>query len=505
MRGGWRRFKDDERGVVIVQLALMAVLVMLMAAFAVDLGWFFLNANRIQRSADASALGGVVYMPDQQVIGVDRAERVAAANGYVDGVDGAILTIVPQPDGKANQLEVTISDEVPTFFLRVLGQSSQTISRTGRAEYLRPLQMGSPEGQFGNDGDDGIDCSPAAANPDPCFWANIHGTFTNTGMGDAFSSYCEYGSGWGATNNSGCAESGDHREGRGYLYSVGHTGGAFSVQVQNINFERGGGDGVRAGDNYSWCPGICDEGPTTRVRVYRPDPTPLSLEPTGLVCDQTYDAIDAPADQTAYPWMNVCTIGAPEPGAYTVEVKIVDDTNTILDDAGLNRYSIRATGGAALSALGDMAIFNNLTGVPTSFFLAKVEQAYAGRTLVVELYDPGDAQAGLSNEIFLVDPGSDSLAGAWTGGCRISIRRNGQAAFGTAVTTPAGTQCSIDATRPANDYDGDWLRVEVDLPESYTCTDCWWKIRYEYNGSASDTTTWRAFISGSPVRLVLGG
>jgi hypothetical protein len=223
------------------------------------------------------------------------------------------------------------------------------------------------------------------------------------------------------------------------------------------------------------------------------------------VCDQTYDAIDAPADQTAYPWMNVCTIGAPEPGAYTVEVKIVDDTNTILDDAGLNRYSIRATGGAALSALGDMAIFNNLTGVPTSFFLAKVEQAYAGRTLVVELYDPGDAQAGLSNEIFLVDPGSDSLAGAWTGGCRISIRRNGQAAFGTAVTTPAGTQCSIDATRPANDYDGDWLRVEVDLPESYTCTDCWWKIRYEYNGSASDTTTWRAFISGSPVRLVLGG
>jgi hypothetical protein len=495
MKGLWRHLKEGESGVVIVQLALMAVLVMLMAAFAVDLGWFFLNASRIQRSADASALGGVVYMPDQQAIGVDRAERVAAANGYVDGDDGATLTIVPQPDGKANQLEVTISDEVPTFFLRVLGQSTQTISRTGRAEYLRPLPMGSPEGQFGNDGQDGLD--PSCVD-DPCFWANIHGTFTNTGMGDAFSSFCRYGTGWGGSNNSNCPESNDHRGERGYLYSVGHTGGAFSVQVQNINFERGGSE-----DQFEWCTEVCVKGPTTRVRVYRPDPTPLSLEPTGLVCERTYDPVDAPS---GYQWVEVCSILAPEAGAYTVEVKIVDDPDTLVDDAGLNRYSIRATGGTTISALGDMAIWTDFSG-DTTFFLARVAPSYAGRTLVVELYDPGDTGGEESqvNEIFLVDPGSDSLKGAWAGGCRISIRRNGQTDFGPAATTPAGTQCSIDATRPVNDYDGDWLRMEVDLPESYTCTDCWWKIRYEYNGSVSDTTTWRAFISGSPLRLVLGG
>ncbi len=495
MRGLRRRFKEGERGVVIVQLALTAVLVMLMAAFAVDLGWFFLNASRIQRSADASALGGVVYMPDQQAIGVDRAERVAAANGYVDGVDGATLTIVPQPDGKANQLEVTISDDVPTFFLRVLGQSTQTISRTGRAEYLRPLQMGSPEGQFGNDGEDGVD--PSCVD-DPCFWANIHGTFTNTGMGDAFSSFCRYGTGWGGSNNSNCPESGDHRGERGYLYSVNHAGASFAVQVQNISFERGGSE-----DQFEWCTGVCVEGPTTRVRVYRPDPTPLSLEPAGLVCDQTYDAVDAPS---GYPWLEVCPILAPEPGAYTVEVKIVDDPDTFVDDAGLNRYSIRATGGATISALGDMAIWTNLTG-NTTFFLARVDEFYDGTTLVVEMFDPGDTGGafGQTNQIFLVDPASDPDIGAWTGGCRISIKKNGQADFGAPVTVPAGSDCLIDATRPHNDYDGDWLRIEVDLPESYTCTDCWWKIRYEYTGTASDTTTWRAFIAGSPLRLVLGG
>ncbi len=494
MRNAWRGFKDGERGVVIVQLALTAVLLMIMTAFAVDLGWFFLNASRIQRTADAAALGGVVYMPDQEAIGVDRAAKVAEANGYVDGSDGASLAIVPKPDGKTNQLQVTVTDEVPTFFLRVLGKSSQTISRTGQAEYLRPLAMGSPEGQFGNDGEDGVDPTCTA---DPCFWANIHGTFTNTQMGDAFSSFCAHDTGYGGGGDSSCPSNPTHRSERGYLYAVGHTGAGFAIQVQNINFERNGSE-----DQFEWCaaPASCVEGPTTRVRVYRPDPTPLSLDPSGLVCEQKY----GPEDDIGYSWLTVCPILSPEAGAYTVEVKIVDDTGTSVDDAGLNRYSIRATGGASMSALGDMSIWNNLTG-NTTFFLARVDEFYGGRTLVVEMFDPGDAQANVPNEIFLVDPNSDPDLGAWTGGCRISIKRNGQADFGPPTSIPSGTKCSIDATRPANNYDGDWLRIEVDLPESYTCSDCWWKIRYEYSGSASDTTTWRAFIAGSPLRLVLGG
>ena len=498
MKGTWKRFRDDERGIVMVQLALTAVLLMVITAFAVDLGWFFLNASRIQRTADAASLGGVVYMPDQEPIGVDRAARVAAANGYVDGTDGASLTIVPMPDGKANQLEVTVTDEVPTFFLRVLGQSSQTISRTGRAEYLRPLAMGSPGGQFGNDGEDGVD--PSCAD-DPCFWANIHGTFTNTQMGDAFSSFCAHGTGWGGGGDSSCPLNVDHRSERGYLYSVKHTGASFVIQVQNISFERGGSE-----DQFEWCIGICDVGPTTRVRVYRPDATPLSLEPAGLICERTYDPVDAPS---GYAWVNVCPIVAPEPGAYTVEVKIIDDTTTGVDDAGLNRYSIRATGGSTISALGDMSIWTNLTG-NTTFHLARVDQFYSGSTLVVEIFDPGDAEVGVSNEIFLVDPNSDPQVGTWSGGCRISIKRNGQADFGPTATIPPGIGCSIDATRTGGspdpfNYDGDWLRIEVDLPEAYTCSVCWWKIRYEYTGTAFDTTTWRAFIAGSSPRLVLGG
>lgn len=494
----WR----NESGIALVQLALAAVVIMLFTAFAVDLGWFFLNANRIQRAADAAALAGVVYMPDDAPFAIDRAARVASANGYVDGTDGAALTVVPQPDGKQNQLEVTVTDTVDTFFLRVIGQDTQTIARTGRAEYIKPLPMGSPLSRFGNDGEDGIDCS----GPDPCFWANIQGPRTNTGMGDAFSPFCRYGTGYGADNNPDCPEGQDHRSSRGYVYGVDHGGGGFAVQIQNGAFEAygpgdPGGDDVRAGDMWSWCGGPCPEltGPRVQFRVYRPDPTPLTLDPAGIICSQTFDPVAPPADPTFYEWVTICPVAAPEPGLYTVEVRLLDDPADPGDNGGLNRYSIRATGGARLSALGDMSIYNNITGT-TEFFLAQVSDAYAERTFVVELYDPGDAQSGVTNIIKLRGPDGTT----WSGGCTVSIRPPFAGDFSPLYTVPAGSDCAIDATRPANNYDGDWLRIEVDLPAGYSCVDCWWKIRYEYTGSTNDTTTWRAYIAGSPVRLVLG-
>lgn len=499
-----RRLRSGESGIAMVQLALSAIVIMLFTAFAVDLGWFFFNANKIQRAADAAALAGVVYMPDDSPIGVDRAERVAAANGYIDGDDGAALSVVPKPDGKQNQLEVTVSDTVDTFFLKVIGKDTQTIARTGRAEYIKPLPMGSPRSRFGNDGSDGIDCGGA----DPCFWANIHGTYTNNQMGDAFSSACEYGTGFGG--GPPCAPSQYHRTSRGYVYSVDHGGGGFAVQVQNGAFERYPGDGnpVRAGDNYEWCQVACPDGPVTVFSVYRPDPTPLTLDPSGKICEFRFDPVDSiappppavydPAADTSYGWTTVCAVAAPESGLYTVDVQIADDGANQADDAGLNRYSIRATGGATLSALGDMSIYNNIAG-NTEFFLAKVDDAYAGRTFVVELYDPGDA-GGPSNIIKLLGPGGAT----WTGGCTITKREHNTADFTGFSSIARGEDCRIDATRSVNDFNGDWLRVEIDLPESYSCASCWWKIRYEYVGTTTDTTTWRAYISGSPVRLVLG-
>ena len=54
-----------------------------------------------------------------------------------------------------------------------------------------------------------------------------------------------------------------------------------------------------------------------------------------------------------------------------------------------------------------------------------------------------------------------------------------------------------------NDYNGDWIRLELDLT-GYVCgADCWWKLNYDYSGATvNDTTTWKAYIVGNPVHLL---
>ena len=71
-----------------------------------------------------------------------------------------------------------------------------------------------------------------------------------------------------------------------------------------------------------------------------------------------------------------------------------------------------------------------------------------------------------------------------------------------------GSTCVINATRPAHDFNGDWVRVTVELPASYLCNPvgafggCWWQVRLDYNVDPYDRTTWEARIVGNPIHLV---
>ena len=57
--------KSKESGAAMVLVAMSMVVLLGMAAFGTDLAWFYLNASRVQRAADAGALGGVVWLPSQ--------------------------------------------------------------------------------------------------------------------------------------------------------------------------------------------------------------------------------------------------------------------------------------------------------------------------------------------------------------------------------------------------------------------------------------------------------
>ncbi len=516
----WKR----DRGAALAIIATSLFLLMGVAAISADLAWYYLNASRVQRAADAAALAGVVHLPQQPGEADSTALDIANRNGYEHG-DIASNTVVTPDDISANQLRVHISTDVETFFAKVLGWDTMTIARSSVAEFIPPLKLGSPENQFGND------CSPEqpGCTNQANFWANIHGYWTDTISGDAFSSHCATGEG---NDDPGCAGNDWDRE-YGYLYGI-ESPVEFTIEFNDLEFRNTSNgtacpkneekhdpfpdgctsDWTRTGDRGCEVWGVAnslDCGPTMYVALYAPDATPLDVSDNTRLCEATIPPLPQVAESEPYPWQTPASI----PGAisgptgsacwtrtglgiHVLQVKVLDPGG-ISNRAGLNRYSVRAMPdgptGAKLFAIGDFALYNNVGGSVTSFYLAEVPAYYNGKTFVVELWDAGDAKGGGS--LAVVDP----TGGVFDDGeCRISRRPNQEANWNPVSTISAGTPCQKSITK--GEHNGEWIKYEMDIPATYSCTDCWWKMQYNYPGGVNDTTTWRAYMIGNPIHIV---
>lgn len=489
-----------DSGVTLPFIALIMVTLLGIAAFAIDLGWFYLNASRIQRAADASALAGVIHMPNDPTEASDVAHEIALSNGYEDlGIPGTYPTVVAAGvPAEPTQLQVTVTDQVPTFFLKVFGISSQIITRTAQAEFVPPLPLGSPANQFGNS------CAPDAVNcpNQPNFWANIHGRFTNTISGDAFSSAC---SGTMGSPCSGVDANPTFRDDTskrpGYLYGIEAKGASsFTVEFndvvfRNISAGQTTSDHIRTGDRgcEDWGDNGVDCGPTVRVTLFPPDATPLDVTDSTAMCTQDITPQPQIAEADPYDWISPSgcfTVNNPEAGIYVLQVRILS-TGSMPD--GYNRYALRSMPASTrLYAIGDMSIYNNSEISVTSFHLAEVSPIYAGKTFVVELYDAGDSDK--AGTLQVIAPGGS----VFNGTCRISWRPSVNADW--QPVTPSSALCEEPVA--VQEYNGDWLKFEMDLSSTYSCTDCWWMMNYDYSGGTQDTTTWRAYILGNPIHLV---
>ena len=164
-------------------------------------------------------------------------------------------------------------------------------------------------------------------------------------------------------------------------------------------------------------------------------------------------------------------------------------------NSGLNRYSIRTNTGN-IFALGDFSIYNNAAGSTTSFYVAEVPDFYRGKTFVIELYDAGESAA--TGTLQPIDPSGSVFN---DGICRIYSKNAAEASWGTpdvVITPPGNCQESVSP----GEYNGRWLKFEMDLPVGYSCTNCWWRMNYAYPSDMNDTTTWRAYMIGNPIHLV---
>jgi hypothetical protein len=212
-------------------------------------------------------------------------------------------------------------------------------------------------------------------------------------------------------------------------------------------------------------------------------------------------------------WVDLCTIDMKPGESYLVNVRTAVIGGTNSDGRNSHALEAVANGGTgpqpALYAYNKMVMFNNVDGGAATFYVAEVSPEYAGKTLVLELYDAGES----SGQAWLYPMMPSAVAtGAVvsppTSACDFASTRTG---YPRASDENLGGVCSVRASDGGALYNGEWVTIRITIPDDYTCTggrnpelesgSCWWGIRYDFGGAATDTTTWQARIEGNPVHL----
>lgn len=501
-----KRSSLNDKGVSLPLVALSITVLIGLAAMATDLGWMYTNASRVQRAADAAALAGVIHMPQDFSGASATAESIGQTNmSYLTGlwsdpVDYIPPSISTASGASASELSVTVSAEIPTFFLRVFGMDTMTITRTATADYLPPLRLGSPGNQFGNSCKPGVTYSDGTkCTGQSNFWANIHGPYTAASYGDAFTSYCASQDG-----TASCTANPNHRD-TGYLYGIERgSNPGFQVYFNDIVHHNNSGttntgDHVRTGDRgcEAWGSKYSPReacGQRVRVTLYEPDPTPLDVSDATAICSVVVEPEAQVPENTPYEWETLSScfnVAAAGEGVYVLQIQAI--TGDPAGQSGLNRYGLKVSNGSKLYAINDFSLSNNVTSTTSSFYLAEVLSIYKGKKLAIEVYDAAETANGI---LTIVGPGGIP----WDDGCRIYNTPGQTKNWDYLTTKPEGTTCS----HMPGTANGRWIKFEIDIPADYECTDCWWSIAYG-GDSTNDTTTWSARIIGNPIHLVPGG
>ncbi len=473
MTDTWARLRTEDRAAAIVLLSAMMVVLIGLAAFAVDLGWLWVNASRVQNAADAAALSGVTHLPSDAAAAQASAEAAARANGYPIGGVNSMSTTVLQD----NRLKVTLTTSVDTFFLRVFGQDSVTISRDATAQYILPVPLGSPFSSFG-------------ANTHN-FWGAIQGQYVHREHGDPYSTQCLVGS---TSDDSSCASANPSYRPDGYYLGVEVAPGTASLTVQlfDAGFYQRPDFNTETGDTANISGSEGDVVSTIHYQLYDADTTPYDPS-DNTPLGGCYLELAPEQSPTTYKnkWAQLCSIASPTPGIYVLQVW------TSGPGGETNQYGVRAqTVGpnAKVYGLNDISIFANVSGV-SDLYLAEIKPVHAGKILNVSFFDAGDAAGDA--DLTVQDP-----SGAIAPNCTWQVRGGGG----------SGASCNIvTTTGGSNPYNGKWIDVQIRLADDYTCNEtaplgCWWSVKYDYSASPSahDRTTWELEVIGNPVRLIVG-
>lgn len=137
--------RGSEGGQVLVLAVLFMTVLLGGAGMAIDAGMATIARRSAQAAADAAALAGASDLtgqavnptPGQTAAAIADATSEATTNGFTTGSKSTTVTVASAPttssahNGDVHSVEVTITRQVPTFLLGVIGKTSITV--TGHA------------------------------------------------------------------------------------------------------------------------------------------------------------------------------------------------------------------------------------------------------------------------------------------------------------------------------------------------------------------------------------
>jgi Putative Flp pilus-assembly TadE/G-like len=184
--------RKKEAGSILVFMAIALVVLMGFAGLAIDMGALRYQKRLQQTAADAAALAGA---SNHDFGGVATGARnAAAANGFADtsgagGCPGAIgcITVTATPPasgahvGNGNYVEALVTAVQPTYFMKVLGINSETITARAVATNLSGRANNGCLYTLGSAGIEGINISQSATLNAPACGIVDNGSFNTSG------------------------------------------------------------------------------------------------------------------------------------------------------------------------------------------------------------------------------------------------------------------------------------------------------------------------------------
>jgi hypothetical protein len=195
-------------------------------------------------------------------------------------------------------------------------------------------------------------------------------------------------------------------------------------------------------------------------------------------------------------------------GVYRLQISTTNLGNSSINSGtnAENMWSIQATASGTATpkvhGAGRMAVYNNLVSGIQTYYMARIDAVHAGKTLEINLFDPGD----VSGDAFLkiLNPNGNAYNYA-----TFSYTTDNQCTSNCSGNNV--TQIQTHWASGTSPYNNTWITILIPLPSTYGTgglkpageTEAgWWKIEYNVNGG-NDTTTWRVLIRGNPVHLIV--